>query len=79
MEAYSITYISLFNFTNVSSLLPWVPVVTNQKLHWGGKGMLFVIFHKLSFVNINSAPLAAVQEEAHICFGVYHSVVTVSL
>lgn len=30
----------------------------------------YVIFHKLSFVNVNSLPLAAVQEEAHFlgCF-----------
>lgn len=32
----------------------------------GWKCILFVIFPKLSFVNINSVPLAAVQKEVHL-------------
>lgn len=37
----------------------------------------FHVFHKLNLANVNSVPLAAVQEEEHFFFGVYHSIVTV--
>lgn len=66
MEDYSNQIYFFFNFTSASSLLPYIPVIKNQKLYWGEKSILFVIFCKLSFVNVNSVPLAAVELEAHI-------------
>lgn len=34
----------------------------------GERNILFVVFHKLSFVNANSMPLSAVRKEAHFFF-----------